>query len=177
MSDFLDPKKNFSILGKLAVVAVALLITIYVFYQFSSQKGKDAINITTSNIGFGTQVIPWVDRADTMTRKIIERNSEKLAGAIQGITHPSGKEPTLDGVRVSKLNNRILVEINTSWKGGFLGTDYETKVAWEFSEERHESAKVTFDQAPTPVARKNAEMLNDYFRTRIYPVLLKDMGS
>jgi hypothetical protein len=173
MSDLLDPKKNFVALGKLAVVVVAVLIGLFVLYNMLGQEGKDTIN----ELGLGKQVIPWVDRADTMSRNLIELNKDKIAAAIQGISHPTGKEPHMESYRVSRLNERILTEFTILWKGGFLGTDYITQVSWEFSKRQHENAKVIFDSAPTNVSQENAEMLNDYFRTKIYPVLLEDMGA
>jgi hypothetical protein len=173
MSDILDPKKNFVALGKLAVVVVAVLIGLFGLYHVLGQEGKDTIN----ELGFGKQVIPWVDRADTMSRNLIELNKGKIAAAIQGISHPTGKEPHIESYRVSKLNERILAEFTVCWRGGFLGTDYKTQVSWEFSKRRHENAKVIFDSAPTNISQGNAEMLNDYFRTKIYPVLIKDMEA
>lgn len=177
MSDLLDPKKNFTFLGKFSVLIIALLIGLYGYYKISDQHTRDKINEVTSAIGFGTQVIPWVDRADTMSRKIISQNPGQLASSILAITHPSGQSPALGGVNVSKLNNRILVEITIFWKGGIIGTMYRTHIAWEISDERHESARVTFDEAPTSVSQRNADVLNEYFRTRIYPAFLQSMGT
>jgi hypothetical protein len=106
MSDLLDPKKNFVALGKLAVVMVAVLIGLFGLYHVLGQGGKDTIN----ELGLGKQVIPWVDRADTMSRNLIELNKGKIAAAIQGISYPTGKEPHMESYRVSKLNERILAE-------------------------------------------------------------------
>jgi hypothetical protein len=89
----------------------------------------------------------------------------------------TGKEPALSSYAVSKLNGKIPAEMNIAWKGGFLGANYRTTVVWEFSAQEHVSAKVTFDRAPASISRGNVEMLDDYFRTKIYPVLLSDMGQ
>ncbi|APG27039.1 hypothetical protein A7E78_03840 [Syntrophotalea acetylenivorans] len=173
MSAFLDPRKNLLILGKLVCIAVTIFVGVFAFYHFTDQKGKDAIN----KLGVLKQAIPWEDRADTMTRLLIDRNKNKISKAILDISHPTGKEPILDKYTVSKLNNSILVEIMVDWKGGFLGSNYKTKVSWEFTEQEHKSTKVIFDTAPTRISQRNSETLNDYFRTKIYPVLISDMRT
>ena len=173
MSELLDPKKNIVVLGKLAVIVFVFLCTIFVIYQFSSQEVKDSIN----ELGLGKQVIPWEDRADSIVRKLIDSNRADIASSVQSITHPSGNEPSLGDVRVSKLDGQLLVEIDVHWRGGILGTEYKTEVLWEFSQTKHGSAKVIFEDAPIGVSPSNAEQLNDYFRVKIYPVLYQDIDN
>jgi hypothetical protein len=67
---------------------------------------------------------------------------------------------------VSKLADRILVEIVVDWKGGVLGGRYMTTVVWEIGEHGHIQARVTLDSALTSVEQKNKDMLNDYFCVR-----------
>ena len=176
-SSFLDPAKNFRILVKLGVFVVVVLVGIWFIYHLSGKDGKDSISQFVSQTGVGTQVIPWRDRADTAARKLIELNKEQIASAIQGITHPTGKEPALSEYTVSKLADRILVNLKVDWKGGIVGTSYVTSVAWEIGEMGHIEAKVTLDSALTAIDPKNKEMLNDYFRTKVYPTFFSDMGG
>lgn len=173
-SGLLDPKKNLRALVRLAVIAAAVLIGIWFIYTVSSRDGKDAISQFASQTGIGKQVIPWSDRADTAARKLVEANQAKIAGAIQGVTHPSGKEPTLTKFGVSKLADRILVEMVVRWKGAFMGGDYSTTVVWEIGEQGHIDARVTLDTTLTSVEQKNKEMLNEYFRTKVYPAFYAD---
>lgn len=177
MSEFLDPKKNFKVVAKLAALSAIVFAGLFITYLVSDQNGRDVINQATANLGVGTQLIPWVDRADTAARTMITRNKVSIASSIQSITHPSGKEPAFKSFKVSKLNDRILVVLDIEWKGGFIGNNYSTEVAWEFTEAQHDYAKVTFDSAPTNVMPENEKMLNNYFQTKLYPVLVQDMGS
>ena len=89
-SSFLDPMKNLRILVKLGGIVAAALVAIWFIYHLSGKEGKDSISQFASQTGVGTQVIPWRDRADTAARKLIERNKESIANAIQGIAHPTG---------------------------------------------------------------------------------------
>jgi hypothetical protein len=173
-SGLLDPKKNLRALIRLAVLATVVLIGIWLVYAISGRDGKDAISQFASQTGIGKQVIPWSDRADTAARKLIDANKEKIAAAIQGVTHPSGKDPRLAKFGVSKLGDRVLVEMVIGWKGGLVGGDYSTTVTWEIGEQGHIDARVTLDSALTSVEQKNKEMLNEYFRTKVYPAFYAD---
>jgi hypothetical protein len=173
----LDPKRNLASLGRLAVIAVAVLIAIWFAYMVSGRQGKDAISQFASQTGIGKQVIPWTDRADTAARNLIERNRDNVAAAIQGITHPTGTHPALANYDVSKLPDRIVVEMTVAWKGGFLGGEYSTTVAWEIAERSHVSAKVMSDSAVVAVEAKNEQLLDDYFRDKVYPAFVADTGG
>ncbi len=162
---------------KLLIAAFVVLAGIWILYQVSDRKGKDAINQLASQTGIGTQVIPWADRADTLLRSLIPNNQELLAKAIQGITHPTGTAPRFDGFTVSKLENRVQVEITVGWKGGFVGTAYQTSVAWEISESNHVSAKVITDSAMTEIGAKNKEALDDFFKTKVYPAFYRGISG
>jgi hypothetical protein len=176
-SSFFDPKKNLSVLVRVLVIALVVLGGIWFFHKLSGQEGKDSLGQFASQTGIGTQVIPWADRADTAARKLIERNKQKIAEAIQGITHPTGNNPALTGLSVSKLSDRVIVEMAVEWKGGILGTQYSTSVAWEIDKTNHISAKVIADSAALGVEARNKDALNEYFRTKVYPAFYADMGG
>jgi hypothetical protein len=173
----LDPKKNLRSIWRLGLAAAIILIGIWVVYSLSDRQTKDSINQFTSQTGIGKQVIPWSDRADTAARKLIELNKDKIATAIQGATHPTGSSPSMSSYKVSKLPDRILVEMTVAWKGGFVQGNYSTVVIWEFTEQNNLQARVAFDSALTKVEPKNARELNDYFLTKVYPALISDLGG
>ena len=174
---FLDPKKNFRILLKVATFAAVVLAGIWVVYHVVGRDGKDSISQFAAQTGIGKQVIPWTDRADTAARKLLEKNKAQIANAIQAITHPTGKSPEMNDIAISKLPDRILVNLKVGWKGGIIGGDYVTLVAWEIGEQGHLGAKVTMDTSVTGVDAKNNELLIDYFRTKVYPAFVTDVGG
>lgn len=170
-------KKLTSLAAKAGTLVLVALSVIWLIHSTADKEGRDAINQFASQTGIGTQVISWSDRAETAARKIVEANRETLAKAIQGITHPTGKEPSLSRVSVSKLNDRVLVDIVVDWKGGLIGGAYSTSVNWEINKQGHIQAKVFGDTAVTEIQAKNKEMLNEYFRTKVYPAFYSDMGG
>jgi hypothetical protein len=153
------------------------LVGIWAIYSLSDRQTKDSISQFASQTGIGKQVIPWTARADTAARKLIELNKDKIAAAIQATTHPTGSSPSMTNYKVSKLPDRILVEMTVAWKGGFVRGDYSTVVAWEIAEKNDPHARVTFDSALTRVEPKNARELNDYFFTKVYATFITDMGG
>ena len=171
------PKTGRPLWQRLLMAAFIVLAGIWIFYKLSDRQGKDAINQFASQTSIGTQVIPWADRADTIARRLISQNQDKIANAIQGLTHPTGKDAKLIRSSISKLDGRILIEMTVAWKGGFIGNDYETVVAWEISEANHVSAKVVSDTAMTEIESKNKEMLNDYFKNRVYPAFYSSISG
>lgn len=176
-SSLFNLEKNMSVLIKLGVIVVVLLGAVWFIYKLSGQETKDTIGQIASRTGIGTQVIPWVDRAEIAARKLIEKNESKMAEAVQRIAHPTGKSPTFKSLSISKLSDRILVEITVDWKGGFVGGEYSTVVVWEISDKSHVGAKVTTDSAPTRIADRNKDDLNEYFRTKVYPAFHSDIGG
>lgn len=176
-SDLLDAKKNMSAVVNIAVLIGIVLFGIFIAYTLSGKEGKDAIGEFASKTGVGRQVIPWSGRADTAVRALVEANKQSLADAIQGIAHPTGKSPVLGGVKVDKFADHILVSLVVDWTGGLLGGSYRTVVTWDIGERDHREAKVTSDNAMYAVEKKNAEVLNDYFRTKVYPAFYSDMGG
>lgn len=163
---------------QLLVIAVLIVLgTIWMLYKMSDKEGKDAINQFASQTGIGTQVIPWADRAETIASKLIEQNQQSLAKSIQNITHPSGEKPQFVNYRISKLSDRIQVEISVAWKGGFTGDDYQTSISWEVSESNHILAKVISDTAIIEVESKNKEALDDFFKTKVYPAFYSNISG
>ena len=145
--------------------------------KFGSRETRDTVNLLASETGIGTQVIPWADRAETSARLIVEGNSEILAKAIVGITHFTGTKPFLSKTTISKLDDKIVVEMNITWKGGFLGTSNETLVVWEIAKANHVSARILSDTAVTPVSAASKQQLDDYFRTKAYPAFYRGVSS
>lgn len=112
----------------------------------------------------------WPDRAEAAARLFIDANAQQLANSIQRIAHPEGKRPELLANRdISQLGDRILVKVAVSWGGSSTRGSYITWIAWEFSEKSHVHAKVTGDSAPTKVTSRNAALLDDHFREKVYP--------
>jgi hypothetical protein len=173
----LDPKRTLRSLWRFVIAAAVILIGIWAAYSLSDRQTKDSISQFASQTGVGKQVIPWTDRADTAARKLVERNQDKMAAVIQGITHPTGTSPSMTNFSVSKLPDRILVEMTVAWKGGFMHGDYSTTAVWEIAEKAHVQARVTFDSALTKIESKNAQALDDYFRTKVYPTFVSDTGG
>lgn len=171
-------KKPSSPLWQQLLLAIFVVLTaIWLFYHLSDRKGKDTINTLVTQTRIGTLVIPWADRADTELRQLIPRNSEAIASAILASTHPSGKNPMLGEFKVSKLDGRVLVELPVVWKGGLLGNAYRTVIVWEISEANHVSAKVVADSAVLAIDAKDRLMIDDYFRTKVYPAFYSDMSG
>jgi hypothetical protein len=176
-SSFLDPKKNLSALVKGAALVVIVLGGIWLVFRTSGQEGKDAVSQFASQTGIGTQVIPWSDRAETAARKLVDLNKQGLASAIQGITHASGGHPALARYSISKSPDQIRVELVIEWKGGLLGGDYATTVAWDIGQSHYISAAVIADSAPVGISARDKTALDDYFRMKVYPAFYSDMGG
>ncbi len=113
----------------------------------------------------------WAQRAEGPTRDFVVRNSAMLASSIQGITHPSGKSPTLAGFEVRDEGDQLTIDIEVSWRGGFLGSPYRTRVRWTLNARGHARAAVVSDTAMVAVAASNAAALDRYFRDSVFPQL------
>jgi len=92
-----------------------------------------------------------------------------VAGAIQRIAHPSGKNPVLGRVVARVDKDKVVVEIPVSWTGGLVGGQHDTVVVWDFCDKRHYAAVINADSAPTVVAKKNARELDAFFQTNVFP--------
>ncbi|MFZ3320731.1 MAG: hypothetical protein WA190_00055 [Usitatibacter sp.] len=172
-----QPMRIFRVLSVLIGIALVVLGVIWLIYKLSGQETKDTIGQIASQTGIGTQVIPWSDRAEIAAKKLVTKNELGIAESVQRITHPTGKSPTFNRFSISKLSNRILVEIVVDWRGGFVGGNYSTVVLWEISDKGHVGAKVTADSAPTHIGDRNKDDLNEYFRTKVYPAFFSDIGG
>ena len=161
----------------LFVIFLSILGCIWFFYKISGTEGKRAISQVVAETGVGKQVIPWPDRAEAIANSLINTNQQNIANSIQNITHPTGKNPALASHTISKLNNSIIVEFRVNWEGGLTENNYTTVVDWEINENNHVVAKVTQDSALVDVESKNAELLDNYFLTKVYPTFVQGMGS
>jgi hypothetical protein len=114
----------------------------------------------------------WTDRAvSAATLMMRSGDGERIARAIQRITHPSGKNPQLRTFAVRRDGRRVAIRIATAWQGGITSADYETDVIWELDDQAHIAARIVFDNAVVGVDADNARQLDDYFRLQICPIL------
>lgn len=176
-SDFLDPKKNWRVVSGFLALCATVGVGIWAFYWASGQEGKDLVNRAASEAGVAARVIPWSDRAESAARQLVEANGQQLAASIQSITHPTGTGPALSSVEISKFDGRIRVELTVRWKGGFLGGEYNTTVAWDIGQTDHINAAVVADSASIPVAEQQKKALDEYFRSSVYPAFYKSVGG
>jgi hypothetical protein len=140
--------------------------------------GRQSVDELAAQGGPLGRVVPWLDRAESALRRLMDGPSGATAASvIQRTTHPTGTGARLRSYDVRRLKDSINVRISTSWEGGFTGAGYTTDVVWEFDEARHLSAVVVSDDALVGVAAENARSLDDYFRLEFYPVLCSNAGS
>ena len=158
---------------------VCLIIIASVCYKlFVSQETKDDVNMLASATGLGIQLIPWVDRADTMLRAMLEGpTKDAIASTIQGVAHPSGEKPVMRDFDIRKVGDRISARFSVGWRGGVLGTTYTTVVVWEFDKNQYSKATVVEDDASFAVGSPNAKQLDDYFRTEVYATLRRNLSN
>jgi hypothetical protein len=90
---------------------------IWLTNKVGDSRTKDAVSELVSQTGIGTQVVPWSQLAEAAVRRLIDVNADSLATSILAITHPTGNTPVLTGKSISKLDDRILVELVITWKG------------------------------------------------------------
>jgi hypothetical protein len=121
-------------------------------------------------------VQPWNVRAQAMIPKMFEgENRQTIAKSIQGIAHPTGKNPQFGSLDVRPSGDGISARFEIAWQGGLSANDYKTVVIWECTQQNHLRAEVTADSAPIAADKANLKKLDDYFRTEIYPALCKDL--
>lgn len=153
---------------KTAIIVTVVLAALWGAYQFADRETKVAVNALALQTPVTAKLVPWPDRAEPALRPFLSANADKLATAIQGITHPSGTNPELL-FDVTKVNDHVQVTMTVTWQGGVLGKKYETTVVWELSENNHISTSVLADSALIPIAPENKEQLDVFFRTKVYP--------
>lgn len=124
-------------------------------------------------------VTPWIDRADTAMRDMLNKpvNQQNIAGPILGITHPSGSNPSLTKWIVEKEGQTLSVTLDVAWKGGLIGTARTIQVVWRCNEAGPIRASVTKDDAPIGQDEASLKKLDDYFRTEVWPVLFNNTGG
>ncbi len=121
-------------------------------------------------------VQPWNVRAQAIIPKMFEgENRQTIAKVIQGVTHPTGKNPQFESVDVRPSGDGISTRFEVSWQGGLSSKSYKTIVVWESTQQKHLRAEVTADTAPIAADAANLKKLDDYFRTEIYPTLCKNL--
>lgn len=119
----------------------------------------------------------WVEAANLQLRRLLSGSAQNIAMSIQGISHPTGKNPAMLNYNVLNLGDHIMVQINVVWRGGMLGNTYQTSVNWEMSPENHLGAKVVGDTAMIAIAPQNIAALDDYFRQSVYPIFYSNMQN
>lgn len=119
----------------------------------------------------------WINAATIQLRTLMNGSAQNIAASIQGVTHPTGTSPMLANFNVLNLGDRMMVQINVAWRGGVLGTAYQTSVNWEFTPDSHLSAKVVGDTAMIAIEPQNLQMLDGYFRQSVWPVFYSNMQN
>lgn len=163
--------------GKTLVILALVLGAGWGAYKLSGQGTKDVVHALALESGVAAKLVPWPDRAEPALRPFMSANADLVARAIQGITHPSGKEPDLQEFDIAKLSDRVQVTIKVTWKGGVIGTQYQTVVVWELAESGHVSATVLYDTALIQVAEQNKGQLDTFFRSKIYPAAYRSIEA
>lgn len=163
--------------GKTLLIIALVLGAGWGAYKLSDQGTKDVVHALALESGVAAKLVPWPDRAEPVLRPFMSSNAGKIAGAIQAITHPSGKDPDLEEFDIAKLSDRVQVTIKITWKGGVIGTQYQTVVIWELAESGHVSATVLYDTALTHVAEQNKEQLDTFFGSKVYPAAYRSIEA
>lgn len=161
--------------GKTLVIIALVIGAGWGAYKLSGQGTKDVVHALALESGVAAKLVPWPDRAEPVLRPFMSSNADLIARAVQGIAHPSGREPDLQEFDVAKLSDRVQVTIKVAWKGGVIGTQYQTVVVWELAESGHVSATVLYDTALTQVAEQNREQLDTFFRSKVYPAAYRSI--
>jgi hypothetical protein len=123
------------------------------------------------------EVVPWPDRAETAARQFVEANAQQLANSIQRIAQPEGRQPQLTNLDFSKTGDRLLARIAVAWSDPSTRRGYAAWVYWEFGELGHVRAQVVSSSAPAKITAKNAALLEEHFREKIYPAVMRGIGS
>lgn len=158
--------------------AGALVVGAVVVYLLLPRSTKDTVNNIASHSGVVGRAVPWVERADTALRTMLDGQSgAAVALSIQASTHPTGVNPRFVGYDVTRMGDRVAVRISVSWQGGITGDGYTTVVLWEFSESGHISTTLVSDSSVIPASRAGIRRLDDWFRASFYPTLYSNTGG
>lgn len=133
--------------------------------------------VAASSLVAGAEIAPWPDRAEVATREFVLANAQQLANSIQHIAHPEGRRPELTNLDFSKVEDRLLARIAVAWSDPSTRRGYAAWVYWEFGEDGHRRAQVVSYSAPAKITAKNAALLEEHFREKIYPAVMRGVGS
>lgn len=160
--------------GLRAAAALLLAAPVVVLVYRGAHKDLSAPRTPGPSVPVSAPTVPWATRAETAMRSVLAdpKQRHELAVAILEITHPSGTEPRLmaDSTVVSHVTGEMLeVLFDVRWKGGILGTEYQTIVKWECMPERgltsgHVRVTVPADNAPIGQDAESLAKLDAYFR-------------
>ena len=163
---------------KIVAIAIALLVigaaglTMYL-----NTHGHPEVRVSDFVPNAAKAVVqPWNVRAQTTVDKMFQAgNRQTVANTIQGVTHPTGKNPQMRSVDVRPNGDGISTRFEVDWQGGFSASNYKTIVVWQCTQQNHLLAEVTQDTAPITADAANLKKLDDYFRTEIFPALCKNL--
>lgn len=170
------PKKSSSARSCLALLLLVACVAVF-WYLWAPRDQKDTVNRVLSSTG--VTVTPWIDRAEASLRGMLERPEQgvSLAKETIQITNPSGAEPRLLKWNVAKQGKTLVAQFDFAWKGGLIGTEYQTAVEWRCNEQGHIQAQVTRENATFGQDEKSRQALDDYFKTVWWPTLYSNTGG
>jgi hypothetical protein len=119
---------------------------------------------------------PWPDRAEVAAREFVLANAQQLANSIQRIAHPAGRRPELTNLDFSRTEDRLLARIAVAWSDASTRRGYAGWVYWEFGEQGHVRAQIFSHTVPERIAAKTAALLEEHFREKIYPAVMRGVG-
>lgn len=156
---------------------LAFGICLYSSLSFAEQQIQ-TYQPVTSTAQQAVQLNPkWVNAATVQLQNLIQGGAQNIASSIQGVTHPSGNTPVLVNFNVLNLGDRMMVQMNVSWRGGILGNPYQTSVNWELTSDAHLGAKVVGDTAMVAIEAQNLQTLDNYFKQSVWPVFYSNMQN
>ena len=161
------------IVGAIATLVIAVTgLTLYL-----NAHGHPGVRVSDFIPNAAKAIVqPWNVRAQAMVEKMFQtENKQTVSKVIQGITHPTGKNPQMQSVDVRPNGDGISTRFEVDWQGGFSSGNYKTIVVWQCTQQSHVLAEVTQDTAPIAADAANLKKLDDYFRTEIFPALCKNL--
>jgi len=158
-------------------VPVAIIVVTYYFSSGSKQEAaRQLLNDAAAKTQLTSSLVPWLQRAEPATKRVLTANLEKIAADSLLILHPSGSNPKLM-YEVDRRNDRIFVQLDLAWQGGALNSEYATVLIWEFDAEKHFAAKLLADTSGSQPDALVREQIDDYFRAVLYPVVQQSAST
>ncbi len=136
-----------------------------------------ASNPSASQTGSVKQATAWPERAEVAVQQFVTANAQQLANHIQIIAHPEGRRAELAGMEIFASADHAVVKIAVGWSRTSMGRSSLIRVAWEFTPTQHLSAKITHGSLPVVVAAKRNAQIDEHFREKIYPAILRGISS